>query len=189
MLSLPFYLKTRLSKQRRVFRCTSKDGEKRRCTASLIELTDPSTDAAEFRIVQPDHSHAPRRRHANSREVYSIVRDRATSRFQEPCAVVREEAIRLVYPADEDRFLAPERLRIDQVIQRTRKLRYPEEPASLDVLVLEKEWLRIKCPEILIKDIKAHDLRALLITSCNQLEVLSSRRTLFVDGTFKASTI
>ena len=98
---------------------------------------------------------------------------------------VREEAIRLVYPAPEDRDLAPERSLIDQVIQRSRRNKYPKEPPSLEALTLDEGWLEKNCPGLIYRDIQAEGLRALLLTSLAQLEVLSSRLTLFIDGTFK----
>ena len=159
----------------------------KRCTASIRAWDAPAPGVPAYEKIQSKHCHPPRRRHANSRELYTIATDRATSRFEEPLERVREEAIRLVYPAPEDRDLARERSLIDQVIQRSRRNKYPREPPSLEALTLDEEWLEKNCPGLIFRDIHAQGLRALLLTSLAQLEVLSSRLTLFIDGTFKAS--
>ncbi|XP_019628711.1 PREDICTED: uncharacterized protein LOC109473277 [Branchiostoma belcheri] len=145
-----------------------------RCSASVIERN------GEFKRGDNRHSHPPVINAATSLKIQATIRARATvDVFTAASSIVQDavmETVDLVAPNPE---LATTSSLIRMVNRKRQGLR-PKDPTTLD-FAIEDQHLP---PGFLVGDIRVRERRHLIFASQHQLQLLSTAKTWYMDGTF-----
>ena len=162
--------KRRLSK---TYWCCSVRNSNNRCRATVVQ------EHATFRAGSMPHNHPCTLDEALKVEITAKVKHQAKQEAFKPATLIVEEVMLATAPED-----VPNLPKIDlltRTANRVRQAGRPKHPKSLDFNLIDTH-----CPDGFVKhDIKVGNQRHILFASDQQLQLLATAKTWYMDGTFK----